>query len=284
MGERHNALLIQGDSPQTGFQVRGFQLQQNVGLQRIVRRQRTAAKTWIANRRWAPTRRVIVSIAGECTSCCEPREAASCELQRESTATREQYGQSMVGQSLLMARRLVEAGVSLVTVNWEDETKTDGVNTCWDTHQDNFPKLKKLLCPLLDRAFPALLEDLQQRGLLESTLVVAVGEFGRTPHMGQFSQSSNTRKTGRDHWPSTFTALVGGGGTPGGHVYGATDYIWAPRSASGRSAPRTFRPPSCNTWAFPRRRSTATKSKASSIHSAQASPSISPARARRKWQ
>jgi uncharacterized protein (DUF1501 family) len=136
---------------------------------------------------------------------------------------RESYGLTMFGQSLLMARRLIEAGVSLVTVNWEDETKIDGVNTCWDTHQENFPKLRNLLCPIFDRALPTFIEDLQQRGLLETTLIVAVGEFGRTPHMGQFSQSSNTRKTGRDHWPSAFTALLAGGGVRGGQVYGATN-------------------------------------------------------------
>ena len=129
----------------------------------------------------------------------------------------------MVGQSLLMARRLVESGVSLVTVNWEDETKIDGVNTCWDTHQNNFSKLKTLLCPIFDQAFPAFIEDLDQRGLLESTLVGAIGEFGRTPQLGQFSQSSNTRKTGRDHWPHAFTALLAGGGVEGGQVYGQTN-------------------------------------------------------------
>ena len=122
-----------------------------------------------------------------------------------------------------MARRLVEADVPLVTVNWMDETKIDGVNTCWDTHQENFPKLKNLLCPMFDQSFSAFVEDLHQRGLLETTLVVAIGEFGRTPHMGQFSQSSNTQKTGRDHWPSAFTALLAGGGVRGGQVYGATN-------------------------------------------------------------
>jgi hypothetical protein len=121
-----------------------------------------------------------------------------------------------------LARRLVEAGVGLVTVNWQDETKIDGTNTCWDTHQDNFAKLKNLLCPIFDQAFPAFLEDLQVRGLLETTLVVAVGEFGRTPKLGQFTQSSNTRKSGRDHWPHAFTALLAGGGVRGGQVYGAT--------------------------------------------------------------
>jgi uncharacterized protein (DUF1501 family) len=144
------------------------------------------------------------------------------DLRREPDRVRERYGRTTVGQSLLMARRLVEAGVSLVTVNWQDETKIDGTNTCWDTHQDNFAKLKSLLCPTFDRAFPAFIADLAERGLLDTTLVVAVGEFGRTPKLGQFTQSSNTRKTGRDHWPHAFTALLAGGGVRGGQVYGST--------------------------------------------------------------
>src|SRR5207248_8510832 len=93
---------------------------------------------------------------------------------------------------------------------------------CWDTHQDNFAKLKDLLCPVFDRAFSGFVADLHERGLLETTLVVALGEFGRTPKMGQFSQSSNTKKSGRDHWPHAFTALLAGGGVRGGQVYGAT--------------------------------------------------------------
>src|SRR5262249_39612505 len=83
-------------------------------------------------------------------------------------------------------------------------------------------KLKDLLCPLFDQAFPAFIEDLDQRGLLATTLVVAVGEFGRTPKLGQFTQSSNTQKTGRDHWPHAFTAILAGGGVRGGPVYGET--------------------------------------------------------------
>lgn len=155
------------------------------------------------------------------------------DLNREPAAVRDRYGRTMIGQSLLMARRLIETGVSLVTVNWEDETKIDGVNTCWDTHQDNFPKLKNLLCPLFDQAFPTFLADLHDRGLLESTLVFAVGEFGRTPRLGQFSQSTNTRKTGRDHWPLAFTALLAGGGVRGGQVYGETD----PHAATVKDKP-----------------------------------------------
>jgi uncharacterized protein (DUF1501 family) len=153
----------------------------------------------------------------------ENRAGELLDLDREPPSQRERYGSTMVGQSLLMARRLVEAGVPLVTVNWQDDTKIDGVNTCWDTHQDNFAKLTKLLCPMFDQAFTAFIADLDQRGLLETTLVVAVGEFGRTPYLGQFSQSNNTRKTGRDHWPSAFTALLAGGGVGGGQTYGETD-------------------------------------------------------------
>jgi uncharacterized protein (DUF1501 family) len=82
--------------------------------------------------------------------------------------------------------------------------------------------LKDLLCPIFDQAFPAFIEDLAVRGLLETTLVVAVGEFGRTPKLGQFTQSTNTQKTGRDHWPHAFTAILAGGGVRGGQVYGET--------------------------------------------------------------
>src|SRR5207248_905680 len=167
----------------------------------------------------------LAEFDGHCRSAyqlLENRAGEVLDLRREPVAVRERYGATPVGQSLLMARRLVEAGVGLVTVNWQDETIIDGVNTCWDTHQNGFAKLKDLLCPILDQAFPAFVEDLHQRGLLETTLVVAVGEFGRTPRLGQFTQSSNTRKTGRDHWPHAFTAILAGGGVCGGQVYGAT--------------------------------------------------------------
>ncbi|MCO6454349.1 MAG: DUF1501 domain-containing protein [Pirellulaceae bacterium] len=227
MGEQHNALLIQGDSARQAFQVDGFHLREAVPVERLDARRRLL--------RHLQAGRSSAAIATadaeqyeryrqQAWSLLERQTGTLLDLDREPAAVRERYGPSMVGQSLLMARRLVEAGVSLVTVNWEDETKIDGVNTCWDTHQENFPKLKNLLCPIFDQAFPAFIEDLHERGLLESTLVVAVGEFGRTPYLGQFSQSSNTRKTGRDHWPSAFTALLAGGGVRGGQVYGATDH------------------------------------------------------------
>lgn len=225
MGERHNALLIEGDSASHRFRADGFAFRETVPLERLDERRRLLGQLQPAHEPADP--HVPLTNYGRhldrAYSLLQGRAGDVFDLSRESPQTRESYGPTMVGQSLLMARRLVEAGVSLVTVNWEDETKIDGVNTCWDTHQENFPKLKNLLCPLFDQCFPAFLADLHQRGLLETTLVVALGEFGRTPYLGQFSQSSNTRKTGRDHWPSAFTALVAGGGVRGGQIYGATN-------------------------------------------------------------
>jgi hypothetical protein len=219
MGERYNPFLLQGDVGKADFAFEGLGLRADVSPARLGRRRALlgrlagrggpAAEAHRGN--WDAAHELLASRAGK-----------ALDLRSEPRAVRERYGLTAVGQSLLLARRLVEQGVSLVTVNWQDETRTDGVNTCWDTHQDNFAKLKDLLCPLFDRAFAAFVEDLHQRGLLETTLVVAAGEFGRTPKLGQFTQSSNTRKTGRDHWPHAFTALLAGGGVRGGQVYGAT--------------------------------------------------------------
>ncbi len=226
MGERHNGLLIQGDAKELNFRTDGLQLAQNVPLDRIRGRQGLLGHLETT----AGPRKLMTTAIDDfqrhrdrAVSLLENDAGRVLDVNREPVAVRERYGKTMVGQSLLMARRMVEAGVSLVTVNWEDETKISGTNTCWDTHQNNFSKLKTLLCPIFDEAFPAFINDLDERGLLETTLVVAIGEFGRTPHMGQFTQSSNTQKTGRDHWPHAFTAILAGGGVRGGQVYGATN-------------------------------------------------------------
>ena len=221
MGERYNAFLIQGDLARADFEIEGLKLTDEVPLGRVRGRRDLLGRLERAPEGSPATEGLDGSRRGV-FALLENRAAEVFDLRREPPATRERYGQTTVGQSLLLARRLVETGVSLVTVNWQDETKTDGVNTCWDTHQDNFAKLKGLLCPIFDRAFSVFIEDLHERGLLETTLVVALGEFGRTPKMGQFTQSSNTTRSGRDHWPHAFTALLAGGGVRGGQVYGAT--------------------------------------------------------------
>jgi hypothetical protein len=158
------------------------------------------------------------------------REALA--IQREPEAVRERYGyfdppsgdggtgaenglgRQMRGQNLLMARRLVESGVPFVTVA---DFRQQGQN--WDSHANVFPEQKSHLLPQMDQSLSALIEDLDERGLLDSTLVVALGEFGRTPTINQAA--------GRDHWPDCYTALLAGGGVKGGYVHGASDRLGA---------------------------------------------------------
>jgi uncharacterized protein (DUF1501 family) len=221
MGERYNALLLKAELGQADFEMEGLRLTRDVPWERLRRRRALLGQL----QTWLQAGSSVAALEADSRNAfelLESRANQAFDLRREAAATRDRYGCTAVGQSLLLARRMVEAGVSLLTVNWQDETKIDGVNTCWDTHQNNFSKLKSLLCPLFDQAFPAFINDLHERGLLETTLVVAIGEFGRTPKLGQFTQSTNTQSSGRDHWPHAFTALVAGGGVRGGQVYGAT--------------------------------------------------------------
>jgi uncharacterized protein (DUF1501 family) len=135
------------------------------------------------------------------------------DLGREPAALRERYGHNTLGQSCLLARRLVEAGVKLVTVcsGFNGKTPQDA----WDTHTDNFRKLKSMLLPPLDRSLSALLDDLDQRGLSQRTLLVVLGEFGRTPKIN--------KAAGRDHWHHCYSVLLSGGGVRPGLVLGQSD-------------------------------------------------------------
>jgi hypothetical protein len=136
-------------------------------------------------------------------------------LEREPAAVRERYGRNIHGQCLLLARRLIEAGVRLVEVNWHQDHRT-----FWDTHGDNFRRLKRDLMPPADQGFSALLDDLAQRGLLNETLVIWVGEFGRKPLITR-------NNAGREHHPWCYSAVFAGGGIRGGQVYGKSDRIAA---------------------------------------------------------
>ncbi len=136
------------------------------------------------------------------------------DVAKEPERLRSRYGGSIFGQSRLLARRLVEAGTRFVQVNWYSEPAWHG----WDVHGADLPGLARMespLCPRLDQGLSALLEDLDQRGLLSSTLVVVTGEFGRTPQINKYG--------GRDHWPQCFSVLLAGGGVPAGAVIGASD-------------------------------------------------------------
>jgi hypothetical protein len=141
------------------------------------------------------------------------------DLRREPVRLRERYGRHRYGQSLLLARRLVEAGVRLVTVYWGG--RLNNPLHFWDTHADLADRLRDELLPPFDQCFAAFLADLDARGLLETTLVVCLGEFGRTPRIGQFT-GNGASATGRDHWPYCYSLLVAGG-TAGGRILGRSD-------------------------------------------------------------
>lgn len=153
------------------------------------------------------------------------RAGRAFRLDLESSSLRERYGLTKFGQSCLLARRLIEAGSRFVQVNWPAGSDTEpeaGPDGSWDTHRNNFPMLRNWRCPVFDRGVAALLADLHARGLLEKTLVVAIGEFGRSPRIGA-PTTNNVGPGGRDHWPSCYTCLLAGGGIRGGQVYGASD-------------------------------------------------------------
>jgi hypothetical protein len=143
-------------------------------------------------------------------------------LDAEPQALRERYGLNAHGQSVLQARRLVERGVPLVTVFWPNDG-IKNVSVYWDTHSRNFTDLKERLIPVADQALSALLDDLRDRGMLDETIVLWTGEFGRTPRVGQVNSDAGAGRDGRDHWPGCFTSILAGGGFRGGFVYGRSD-------------------------------------------------------------
>lgn len=146
-----------------------------------------------------------------CSLLSSPAVLNAFDLNREPAAVRDRYGRNIHGQCVLLARRLVEQGVPLVTVNWHN----DGKNF-WDTHGNNFRRLQHDLIPPADQALTALLTDLEERGMLSETLVAWVGEFGRRPEI-------TANNAGREHWPYCYSGLLAGGGIRGGTVFGESD-------------------------------------------------------------
>jgi hypothetical protein len=140
--------------------------------------------------------------------------ARAFQLADEPVKTREEYGKTQFGQCCLLARRLAEAGVPMINVHFCNTPAGS-----WDTHGRHFPQMKELLCPTFDQAFSALVTDLDRRGSLAQTLVLATAEFGRTPRINGAG--------GRDHWPWVYSVALAGGGAAGGVVYGASDKIAA---------------------------------------------------------
>ena len=145
------------------------------------------------------------------TGAASRGKLAAFSLDDEPPKLRDRYGRHRFGQTMLLARRLAEAGVPMVAIHFNEMTVCDG----WDTHSKNFDALKTELLPMLDQSLSALLEDLGQRGMLDQTAVACFGEFGRTPKINA--------NAGRDHWGECSSALLAGGGIRGGTVLGASD-------------------------------------------------------------
>jgi len=213
LGRGFDPFLV-GDPNQPSFHVPGCSLPADLPGERLESRRSLLSKLDQAGNIEGPaewsdlTHRAVQLILS-------PETKHAFDLNQEPDAVRERYGRNTHGQCVLLARRLIESGVSLVTVNWHD----DGQNF-WDTHGNNFIQLRDRLMPTSDQAFSALLEDLDQRGLLDDTLVVWVGEFGRKPQI--------TRNVaGREHWARCYSAVMAGGGIRGGTVFGASDKIAA---------------------------------------------------------
>ena len=162
--------------------------------------------------RWgATTQRAYSLLASE-----EGRR--SFDLTRESIETRDAYGHTAFGQSCVLARRLVEVGVPYIQVNWSEYVEPflgDRTDYGWDTHSNNFELMTDRHGPILDRVFSAFLDDLEDRGLLDTTLVVCLGEFGRTPKING--------NAARDHWPGCYSSIWAGAGVPKGKVIGESD-------------------------------------------------------------
>jgi hypothetical protein len=145
-----------------------------------------------------------------------PRLATALDIQREPLAGRERYGMTLFGQSLLAARRLIEAGSKVVTVFWD---AYGDATAGWDTHFHHYPRLKQFLLPGFDQSFSALILDLETRGMLDDTLVVCISEHGRTPKL------SNSPGGGREHWSRAYSGVLAGGGAARGRVVGRTDAV-----------------------------------------------------------
>ena len=143
------------------------------------------------------------------------------DLAQEPDVMRDRYGRNTFGQSCLLARRLVEAGTRVVEVVWPKVANSD--NHSWDVHVGLAQRMKNQSGPMLDQGLSALFEDLDQRGMLSETLVVAIGEFGRSPEKGLSTSGNSNSPDGRDHWPYCYTAVMGGAGIKRGYVHGKSD-------------------------------------------------------------
>lgn len=229
LGVEHDPLYVQGsvDEP-LKFHAPALVLQQGVGSRRLHARKRLLASIDATRRdfdRVAQAETWSRQQARALSLLSSSKTAEAFDVAGEPDKVRERYGKTVNGMSLLFARRLVEAGVPFVTVFWMENQKL--AKKCksaggWDTHGNNFHCLKNFLLPEFDRAFSALIEDLDARDMLDATLLMVTSEMGRKPKIGD-PRSGGKSGAGRDHWTHCLTDLLAGGGIRGGQTYGSSD-------------------------------------------------------------
>lgn len=222
LGKSHDPFFISQDPNSPDFRLPELSLPANLTLDRLENRrevQRLIDHQSELLEFSARARGIDATYQKALTMLTAPRVKQAFDLSQEPAALRAQYGRTTYGQGCLLARRLVEAGARFITVYFAASIGGQGNTGGWDTHGFNnkpmYPILKNYLLPITDQAVPTLLEDLDARGLLDETLVVWVGEFGRSPRINAMA--------GRDHWPKCYTALLAGGGVRRGFVYGSSD-------------------------------------------------------------
>ncbi|AMV17829.1 DUF1501 domain-containing protein [Planctomyces sp. SH-PL14] len=221
LGKRHNPLLIQSDPNEKGFGVPELSLPDDVSAERLSSRRDMleALDQQLEGLESQAVTGVDQMYDRAYQMLLAPSVREAFDLSQETNVVRDRYGRNTYGQSCLLARRLVEAGVKFVNVYFSRTIGGRRAEGGWDTHGfDNtrmYPILKSWQLPLTDQALPALINDLDERGLLDETLIVWMGEFGRTPRINA--------NASRDHWPACYTALLAGGGVRRGHVFGASN-------------------------------------------------------------
>ncbi|MCA9121857.1 MAG: DUF1501 domain-containing protein [Planctomycetaceae bacterium] len=213
LGRGYDPLWILKDPNAVEFSVPEFTLQQDVPATRLANRSQLLSDLNVHLRgESAGPLRAMHRFQQQATDILTSKNTqAAFRIEKESEAMRDAYGRNIYGQSVLLARRLIEAGTRVVTVSWAPDA-----NATWDTHSGNFAKLKDTLLPQFDAASSALLSDLHERGMLDRTLVAVLGDFGRTPKI-------NGNNAGRDHWNYCYSLMLAGGGVRPGFVYGASD-------------------------------------------------------------
>jgi len=224
LGPKHDPWQVRQDPNRPGFGFEGLALPAGLSVERLDRRkalldQMSAGQDQLAAQSAQSKDPFASQIERAYALLLSGKVARAFDLSREDPKLRDRYGRHMYGQSLLMATRLVAAGVPIVQVNM-------GRVQTWDTHSGNFKSLKDRLLPPTDQGVASMLDDLETRGLLDETLVVMAGEFGRTPRIGSSTGNNNTRD-GRDHWAAVFSAVFAGAGVRGGQTIGQSDKMGA---------------------------------------------------------